>query len=72
MRHVQNIGMPVTLNTGFFFLQKTVFYGPMTTNEPKPGQNAILFAITISLAFVRKVRLGSVFAVSAFLENPCF
>ena len=26
MRHVQNIGMSVTFNTGFF-LQKTVFYG---------------------------------------------
>ena len=27
MRHVQNIEMPVNFNTGYFFLQKKVFYG---------------------------------------------
>ena len=45
---------------------------PLTTNEPKLGQNAIRFTITKSLALTWKDRLGSVFAVSASSGKPLF
>ena len=54
-------------SASFFWIQlsnKGLARSAKTTNEPKLGQNAIRFAITISLAFAWKDRLGSVFAVS--------